>query len=158
MAKDVSTIIEANVESGVWLQTSRPHWYSSFSTGSELDLIIMLVLLPAILITHLIPNRRNHSTKFLEHDGRIYCALSEFNIHFISGKGTWVGDSKLDKILKTVPNSDLLDIVFEHAHNTPVKFRFSNAPDLTLYFGGVWSDLVEFKDASLAPRKSAAAE
>lgn len=47
-------------------------------------------------------------------------------------------------ILRRFPTSTLISCNFDHAHNTPVEFVFSDGESFTLQFEGVWSDLAEF--------------
>ena len=152
MVRACSQIVDDDICSGLWFQTSKPSWYFNFLTGSELDLIILPVLSVPILLTKLISARSNDAPGFKGHIGKIYCASSKTQIHFVSGKTRWTGSPTFCELLASYPSSELMDIRFERAHNTPVSFRFSDGPEIEFYYTGVWSDLAEFKAVTLENR------
>ena len=152
MVRECSEIVDDEIFSGLWLQTSKPPWYSNFLTGSEFDLIILPVLAVPILVSKLTFPRSNNASGFQGHDGKIYSASSKTQIHFISGKTSWTGSPTFHELLASYPISELMDIRFERAHNTPCSFQFSDGSELDFYYTGVWSDLAEFKATTFENR------
>ena len=148
MKDAASKILGETVEAGIWLQTYKPRWYHNFTTGSEIDLLILAALLPGILISQLFQKQQMKNGELSGHSGLIFCATTPTRIAFIGAKSKWIGRELVGELC-TQPRSEILDLAFNKEHNTPVTFRFA---DLTidLFFSGIWSDLADFKSKTMS--------
>ena len=148
MADAAEQLLEEPVDESIYFQTYQPRWYEGLSTGTELDFLILIVLLPFIIVSQLVPKYHADSDRNEFYRGMIFCARTSTRIAFFSVESKWFRERLIGPVA-TYPLSDVETIRFDYSHRTQVHFEFTGNNALEFYFAGVWSDLESFKQNTL---------
>ena len=136
--KAATEILGAPVEHGLWLSRFRPRWFDGFSTGTELDLLLVLLLLP-FLFWHWAFSGKSGRHK---ETGPVFAAVSADDLILFSGRDG-VFRRRIESIELKQPISDVTRIIYNNSNQTSVRFRFTESPDVLLYYHGSRQDLME---------------
>ena len=123
------------VDAGLWLQRKPSRWWDCFSTGSELDLIFVVLLLPIILWQYLFRNQRER-----QQIGPIYLALTSNQLIFFAAT-----EGIFKRGLKNIyDRRDLDDVDVYMMNGKKLQIAFSDSDRLILHFEGPQSELEAF--------------
>lgn len=123
------------VEAGLWLQREPSRWWDGFSTGTELDLILVVFLLPFILWHYLFRDQREKPQI-----GPLYLALTSNQLVFFDAT-----EGVFRRAIKDIyDRRDLDDWEVYLMDGKKLQIAFSDADRLMLYFNGPQSELEAF--------------
>ena len=138
-----SEMLGEPVEDGVWFTRFKQRWYHDLSTGTELDLIVVVLLSPVILWYWLF--RNNGKTK--AETGPVFAVLTDSEIVFFAGNEgifrrhfTHVSDRR--------DLNDIKTIACDNSRQSHVRFICTSAPEISLYYSGPRLKLDEFVSRS----------
>jgi hypothetical protein len=134
-----SEMLGETVEAGIWLSRYRHRWYHELSTGTELDLIFVVLLLPVILVRWAVQGGSNRSKE----TGPVFAATTENGIVFFAGN-EGVFRRHITHVYDRKEFDDITRITCDNSMQTPVRFVCDASPDVLLYYQGPRLALEEF--------------
>jgi len=137
--ESASEILGSPVEYGIWLLRRRPRWFDGASTGTELDLVLLVVLLPFIFWRWAFSEKSGRQ----ESTGPVFAAFSNDDLILFCGRdGFW--RRRITSVELKRPLDELARVNIYTSKQTPVTFRFTGSPDTVLYYNGPRRALEEF--------------
>ena len=126
-------ILGEPVEVGIWLSRFRYRWYHELlsGTGTELDLILVVLLLPVVLVRWLVQSSsgRNQET------GPVFAVLTNSEIVFFAGREGFYR-RHITRIYNRRTLDDIATIAIDNSKQTPVRFVCVDSPEILLYYQG----------------------
>ena len=134
-----SDVLGAPIATGLWLNRIRHRWWHNFSTGSELDLLFLLFLLPLILWKWLTKTLPKHG----DETGPIFCVVTENElVLFNASEGIF--KRGLKEIFDRRPLNEITSCDFYANRGKQLRLAFSDSTEITLYYSGPLREVETF--------------
>ena len=137
--KLASQTLGEEVQAGLWLSRIRPRWWHGVSSGTELDLILVVLLLPFLVLHRL---WRSSKKPQIEH-GPVFCAVTENQlVMFRATEGIF--RRGLKDIFDRRDLSELASCTFHAERGGQLRMEFSDSTEMLLYYSGPYQELEAF--------------
>jgi len=132
-------ILGAPVEAGVWLDRYPSRWYHNLSSGTELDLVFVVLAMP-----YLLWQKIARPTSDLEAEtGPVFCVITESQLVFFSATEGFFKPGLKDEYDRRDVR-DVLSCVYNVRNDKDLHIKFSDSTEVLLYYCGPHLDVERF--------------
>ena len=137
--KIASQTLGEEVLAGLWLSRIRPRWWHGASSGTELDLILVILLLPFIAWHWLWRSSRQPKIE----QGPVFCAVTKNQlVMFDATEGIF--RRGLKDIFDRRDLGEIASCTFHAEIGRQLRLEFSDSTQLLLYYSGPSQELETF--------------
>ena len=139
LINSASEILGETVEAGVWLVRKPARWYHGISSGTELDLVFVVLALPLILWRKI--TRPAGESKV--ETSPVFCALTESELVFFHAT-EGIFKPGLKDVYQRRNINDVLSCAYNSQNDKDLRITFSDSTEVLLYYSGPYLDVERF--------------